>query len=446
MNKFLEFMDKYIVPVATKIGGQRHLVAIRDGFLAMLGLTMVASIATLLQALPIKSYQNFVQNTEFGNQLLALCGDINWGAFTFMALFACIAIGHSLWKSYGKEGSEGALVAAASLLILTPQTVPFTPEGAAEPFLVRALDPSFLGATGLFTAMLVALISVEIFRMLSNSTKLQVKMPDMVPPAVSKSFLVMFPAMITLTLAGLFGILLRTFGDGNYLNTFISTLVQAPLQEVTDSLGAAILIPFLTGLFWSVGLHGGQLTGAITTPLLTGLSAENMALAASGATEGYYTLAGPFFTSYVWLGGAGATIGLLISFLMIKKARERFKVITGLGIGPGCFNINEPVIFGVPIVLNPIFMIPFIIIPIILSVVAYFAVSSGLVLPSIVQSVPWTTPPVISGFLANGHWTGALLSGFNFLLSIVLYFPFVKIAISIEEKQALKAMNEANNK
>ncbi|MGL4449654.1 MAG: PTS sugar transporter subunit IIC [Sarcina sp.] len=435
MNNVIAYMEEKIMPKVSKIGNQRHLIAIRDGFLAMIALTMVASVATLINNIPIPVVQNFLKNNSFGMQISELCQNISWGAFSFMALFSCMAIAHSLWTSYGNKGLEGGLVSAATFLALSKQTILFTPEGAGTPIEVSGgLAASNFGATALFTGIIIALVTVEVLRYLTKVKWLEIKLPDMVPPAVARSFKTMLPGIVTMILIVGVGLALRTF-TGEYLPDLITKVIQAPIQSVTDSIGTAIFYPFVVCALWVLGLHGMNVTDGITLPIFTSLSAENMQLAEQGATSGYNVITGPFFSAFVWLGGAGATLGILIAILIAgKKSRERYGAITSLSLPPGIFNINEPVIFGLPVVLNPIIAIPFILVPIILSVISYLALSTGLVNPVIVQSIPWTTPPILSGFLATGSISGAILSGFNLILATIIYLPFIKLSIRMEEK------------
>lgn len=442
MEKIVAFMEKHIVPTASKIGNQRHLLAIRNGFLGMIALTMLSSICVLVQYFPFDPYKLWLANSTLGMSVNDICQNISWGAFSFMAIFSCFSIADSLWKSYDRKGVEGALVAVAIFLAISPQTVSYVANEGADAILVSGgLASSNFGATSLFTAIIVALLSVEVLNYFYKKDFLKIKLPDSVPPAVARSFEAMLPGMVTLILFISGGYILKALCGGMYLNEVITKVVQTPLQGLTDSLASAIIIPFGNSLFWSLGLHGQDIMSPITTPLLTALSAENLALASAGATSGYNIITSSFFYAFVWHGGSGATIGLMLAMIVAgKKSRERNKAITSLALGPSIFNINEPVIFGVPIVLNPMYAIPFIMAPIINSVISYFAISTGLVHPTIVLSIPWVTPAVISGFLATGHLSGALLSAFTFVLSIIIYLPFVKASLIMEEKETAKKL------
>ena len=291
---------------------------------------------------------------------------------------------------------------------------------------------SYLGTTALFTAIIVGLLATELFVKLGKVKALVIKMPDAVPPAVSRSFAKLIPGMLTVLIFAVIGLIVRTVADGAFLTDLINKYVGIPLSGVTDSLGGAIAITLFIHGLWFVGLHGSNIALPITSTLLTKLGADNAQIMATGSSEPLHTLAGPFFDAFVHMGGAGLIIGLLVAIAIAGRSR---KDMLALGTAPAIFNINEPVIFGLPIVLNPIYGIPFIIAPVVTTIVSYLSIKSGLVSPVIVASMPWTTPPIISGFLATGHISGAILALVNIIISIVIYLPFVYAAERMEAKK-----------
>jgi PTS system cellobiose-specific IIC component len=222
-------------------------------------------------------------------------------------------------------------------------------------------------------------------------------------------------------------------------NDWLSKILVSPLTNAADSIGFALIIVLLQQIFWSVGLHGSNILLGIQAPLMTKLAADNLALFQAHATTGYAVFAGNFLDAYVWLGGSGATIGLLIAIAIASKERKQLLKIAG---GPALFEINEPVIFGLPIVLNPIFIIPFILAPVVMTIVAYVATAIGLVAPC-VATMPWVMPPVIGAWIATGgHISGAILAGVNLIISIVIYFPFLIAADKIDRKNLKILKNE----
>ncbi len=433
MEKFMSFMDKYILPYATRLGAQRHLVAVRDAFIAMIPLTIIGSFATLINNMPFEALSKFLAENTFGQYIKTINGDIWWGTLAIMALLLVIGVSYNLAKSYEENSLQAAMIATAIFFFLAPQTASIIPEGGTEAVVGWGfMQIAYLGTTALFTAIIVGLLSTELFVKLGRVKALVIKMPDAVPPAVSRSFAKLIPGMLTVLIFATFGLVLRNVTDGAFLTDLINKYVGIPLSGVTDSLGGAIVITLFIHGLWFVGLHGSNIALPITSTLLTKLGADNAQIMATGSSEPLHTLAGPFFDAFVHMGGAGLIIGLLVAIAIAGRSR---KDMLALGTAPAIFNINEPVIFGLPIVLNPIYGIPFIIAPIVTTIVSYLSIKSGLVSPVIVATMPWTTPPIVSGFLATGHISGAILSIVNIIISIVIYLPFVYAAERIEAKK-----------
>ncbi|MFJ7726949.1 PTS sugar transporter subunit IIC [Neobacillus sp. NPDC097160] len=441
----MSFVDKYIMPFANKLGNNRHLLAIRDALVGMIAITMIGSLSVLLTNLGQvpgigKYYQNLMVSL-FGERWNTLGSDIWWGTLAFMTIFAVFGIAHKLAKSYGDDGFEAMLVAAASFFVLIPQVanVSITPEGgeAVSGGMWGVISWNYFNATALFTGIIVAIVATEIFVRLAKVKYLVIKLPEGVPPAVSRSFAKLIPGMTTIFVIGLFGLLLRKFiSDGAYLNDWINKVLVTPLTGAVDTMPFAILVVLLVHGFWILGLHGPNILGGITTPLMTKLGQENVNMYAQGVKDlgEYNVLAGSFLDAFVYLGGSGATLGLIIA--MFIAGRKRNKQILALGTPPGIFQINEPILFGLPIVLNPIWFIPFILGPIIMTVVAYLSISLGLVHP-VVADIPWVTPAIVGGLLATGgHISGAVLAAVNLLISVLIYLPFVIAVGRIEARKA----------
>lgn len=286
-----------------------------------------------------------------------------------------------------------------------------------------------LNSKGLFVALICGILATELFVRLSNNDKLVVKMPDGVPPAVGKAFEALFPSMITLALFALVPLVCAYMGVEDVVNSFYE-LVQKPFMGLSNNLFAAVVIPFAIQILWFFGLHGGNILAPFMETINTpAIDANINALAAGEAAP--YVINKPFMTAFVHLGGAGATIGLIIAILLIARKVKSMKTVTELSAPAAIFNINEPMIFGFPIVLNPILFIPYVFGPVILCVVAYLATTLGLV-PAATFVVPWNIPPIIGGVLATKSWTGGVLAAVNLVLSILFYLPFVKILVKQE--------------
>jgi len=388
-----KFMQKFI-EIAGIIGGQRHLLAVRDGFVAIMPLIIIGSLATLINNFPpIGSFDLVgILNHIFGEGNWQQVGNGIWnGTFAILGLLVAFSIANTLSKSYNIDGLSAGLISAAAYILL----VPITEDGG--------LTLDWLGAEGLFVAIILGLGVTELFRLLSQS-KLTIKMPEGVPEGVAKSFKALIPAIFILTLIGLFHALINVF-TGMSIFEIIFAAIQKPLQGFGDTLPAAMLYAFLHQLLWFFGLHGTNILGSVTNPIFLPLIEENASLFADGvsAFDVPNIVSQPFFDSFVQMGGSGITLALLIAiFIVVRQDRKHpYKEVAKFSAPAAIFNINEPVIFGLPIVLNPVFLIPFIFVQVILTIVAYFAISSGLV-PKPVAILPWTTPPILSGYLVKG--------------------------------------------
>ncbi|MTD37663.1 PTS lactose transporter subunit IIC [Erwinia sp. CPCC 100877] len=424
MDKFVQWMEKYFMPKASVIAAQRHLVAIRDAFVVTMPLMILGALAVLINNLPIPGFADLMDKLfpmivndapiwkSFG-------GNIWNGTFAIFSVLIAFLVAYNLVKSYGKDGIAAGTVSVASF------------------FAVGGL--SGMDATGLFIALVIALISGEIFQRLVGNEKLVIKMPDGVPPAVAKSFAALLPAMITISLFSIITSILFGFGIDNIVVSFYEA-VQKPFMGLANSYPSALLLAFITPFLWFFGLHGANMVDPLMQTInVPAIDANIKALEAGKQIP--YIVNKPFFDSFVNLGGTGATLGLLIAIFIVGRKNKPYKVITNLSLAPGLFNINEPVMFGLPIVLNPIMFIPFIITPMVLVTIAYVATATGLV-PGATFMPPWVTPPIIGGFLATKSIAGGVLAAVNLLVSVLIYLPFVKVATDQFLKQEAAQVTE----
>ncbi len=428
MKNFMAWVEKFLVPIAAKIGGNRHLSALRDGFVATIAVMMAGSFVTLINNLPPQLFGGWDYKLALNNLTGGIYGNfigqVWWGTMAMTTLFVVVSISYALAKSYGEEDIAAPIIALCSYLSMAPQFVGENWGG---------IPWSVTNNGAMMAGILVAFISTEMFIKLRKSDKLRITMPDGVPPAVGRAFEKLLPGMITLLVMGLIGGLTLKLPGGN-LSAFITATIAKPLQGAADTLGGAMLIPFLNQFLWFFGLHGSNILTGFLAPLLGPLLEQNQAIINGVAGGEMAVLAGPFLDAFVYMGGSGSTLGFVIAILLTSKSVHH-KEVAKLGLAPAAFNINEPIIFGMPLVLNPVFAIPFIFTPVILSAVAYTAIKIGLVSP-VIAAIPWTAPAGLGGFLATASFSGLLLSLFNLALSIVIYLPFVVIASNIEQKSA----------
>lgn len=442
MEKFMNWMERYIVPVASKIGAQRHLVAIRDGFASIMPLMIVGSFGLLIHNFPIQKIKDMFPAGEPLHWLDVIGLNVYGGSMFLMGLFAALSIGYALGKSYDVDGFATGLVTMASSLVLTNMFAYAAPVSFGgfdlgtvgwEP----GIFTKWLGSAGLITIIVTTLITGTLFAKIVKSGKLNIKLPDGVPPAVARSFSALLPTAVVLVLVGIVFAVLEAFGLADvYLHVYNG--IAKPLMVFSNSLPVLLLLILLQQILWFFGLHGSNILAPVINGIFFALTAENMAAIAAGNTEGIYIINSQFLDSYVNLGGSGLTAALII--VMIFKSKSALnKQIRNVAGGPAFFNINEPLIFGLPIVLNPVYIIPFILAPILSACIAYVFSKIGFVRPAIAV-VPWTCPPVISAWLATGQWQGGLVALINIVVSALIYFPFVaysdKKNLELERQEA----------
>ena len=292
------------------------------------------------------------------------------------------------------------------------------------------------GAKEAFTGMIIGVLSVELFCFFEKQDALKIKMPEQVPPGVARAFEVLVPATITLIITACIGSACYNL-TGLYLNDVIKNGIQGPLGAVGATIPGVMIIYLVIMLFWLVGIHGNNMLSAVKEALFTPLALENVEAFNKGETPKniinmyFLQMCGEF-------GGSGVTIGLVIAIMIFGK-REDNKAIATLSLVPGLFNINETVTFGIPMVLNPILGIPFVVAPLITIIIGYVLTVIGFC-PVACLTVPWTTPPIVFGFLACGaNVMGAVTQAILIVVSTVIYTPFLISYEKYQNKQAAEA-------
>ncbi|WP_323090448.1 PTS sugar transporter subunit IIC [Allobaculum sp. JKK-2023] len=437
----MDKLEKWLMPLASAIGRNKFLIAIRDGFLVSTPLLIAGSIFLLLANFPITAWVNFVENWYIGDlsfaNLLSKCSD---ATFSLMAIFAVVGIGYSMAREEGTTPIFGAAVALMSWFILMPFSfnakisslmdatgeLVNIPEGANA--VVGGLQFGWLGSKGLFVGIIVAITSVLLYAWVERKGWV-IKMPAGVPPTVVASFSALIPATIVMTVFFLINLIFVACKTTAF--EFIFTFLQTPLLGLGDTLGAMIVAYIFLHLFWFFGINGGSVVGAVFNPILQTLALENLDLYRAVGPAGYTVANGAHIISqqfqdlFATFGGCGSTLSLLIAMLLFCKSK-RVLELGKLSLVAGIFNINEPIVFGLPIVLNPIIAIPFILVPTLNIILTYVAMSMGMFPPCNGINIPWTMPVIISGFLAT-NWVGALFQAFLLILGVFIYLPFIKI-------------------
>ncbi|SKC56869.1 PTS cellobiose transporter subunit IIC [Maledivibacter halophilus] len=426
MGKINSFLEEKVMPVAGRIADQKHLQSIRDGLILAMPLLIIGSLFLIIGFLPIPGYNDFMAGV-FGEmwktRLLYPVG----ATFDIMAIFASFGIAYRLAERYEVDPLSAGAISLAAFMLVTPHKIMFAAEGAAEAVEVGGVIPvGLMGSKGLFVAMFIALISTEIYRKIVQKNII-IKMPEGVPPAVSKSFAALIPALVVITVVWILRIGLE-HTSFEHIHNVVGDLLTAPLSKLGGSLGGALVGVFLIDLLWTTGLHGSAVVGAVMNPIWLSLMDQNRMVFQADPTAALPNIVTlQFLDLWVFVGGSGATLVLAI-LLAFKSKSKQLKNLGKLSLGAGIFNINEPIVFGTPIVMNPILMIPFIFVPLVITLISYMAMKLGLVALPCGVAVPWTTPMLISGYLATGgRISGAVLQLVNFIIALALYYPFFKM-------------------
>ena len=415
-DKFNVFLEEKFMPVAAKVGSQKHVQAIRDGLILSMPLTIAGSIFLILAFLPISGYYEFMTGI-FGDGWMGKVLYPVRGTFDIMAIFGCIGVSYRLAEKNKVDCLSSVALALMTFMILTPFKVSFMNNT------VEAIPLMYTGSAGLFGAIISSIISVEIYTWFIRKN-IVIKMPENVPPAVAKSFVALIPTLALMTGTLIVRLILENTSLQN-VHELLKVILTTPLKTLVGSWWGLAIIIAVIQLFWIAGLHGSTIILGMIGPVL-GLLGDQNRLAYEAGAEIPNIIGGPFFDIFISLGGGGGTFALAFLLAFVSRSRQ-LKEIGKISVGAAFFNINEPIIFGLPIVMNPYLIIPFFITPLVTGLIGYFSVATGLLpkLPGI--SVPWTTPPLISGYLASiGSFRYVILQVILIVIGMIIYLPFFK--------------------
>lgn len=424
-SKLIEKLSIY----STKIASQKHVMAIRDAFATTIPITIVAAFFLLINNVLLNPDTGLLRSMPGVDFISAVGVQAYNGTLGILGLLVTFLIGYRLAKSYGMEGSLEAIVAVACYVSLVPNSVSvLTADGSATT--TGALTQNYTSASGMFLGIIASLLSVTLLCKLSTSTKLRINMPDSVPPAIAKSFNLLIPSFLTISIFAISEGVIKAI-SGMTVPDLVVKVLQTPLVGGFQTLPGILLYVFLATFVFIFGIHGAFVFGAISGPILLASLQENIdAINAGHAAPNIVTQ--PFLDAYVYMGGGGTMICLVIALLIFSKKDEQ-RLIAKLGGVPSLFNISEPIMFGLPIVFNPIYAVPFCLVPMVSATVAYVATSLQWV-PTTYILVPWVTPPILSGYLATaGDFRASILQIVIILIGIVIYTPFVLIANRVKE-------------
>ncbi|WP_334333102.1 PTS sugar transporter subunit IIC [Companilactobacillus sp. HBUAS59544] len=431
MNGFTKVINEKIIPPVLKFVNIKAIVALKDGILYTLPLLMVGSLFTLIANFPYKPVTDFLTKNGWMDPL----NQINGATFSIIALIAVTGVSYQYAKNEKVEPFASAVIALSSFIILTRSNIL-----SGKTLVPNVIPKDWTGGQGMISAIVVGLLVGWIYSECIKH-KLTIKLPPQVPSGVANSFAALIPAFLIISGTFLIYALIH-FVWNTTLIEGVYKIIQIPLQGVTDSIWGVIAYCTIATFFWWFGVHGGTIVTSIFYPILLANLTANQGIVESGkaltVANGAHIFTDQFTAILINMTGTGATIGLAIYMFFFAKSVQT-KELGKLAIIPSLFNINEPIIYGAPIVMNPFLFIPFVLTPTLIGLIMYGLMSTGILPLFSGVSVPWTTPPIISGFILGG-WRMALAQVFIILLSVAIYFPFIRKVdqINLEKEQSMK--------
>ncbi|AJJ24573.1 PTS cellobiose transporter subunit IIC [Yersinia enterocolitica] len=418
-SKLIDVIEQKITPMAGAIGQQKYVTSIRDGFIAALPFMIVGSFMLVFIFPPFspdttwRFASAWLQFSLEHRASLMLPFNFSMG---IMTLFISVGIAASLARHHNLDPLTSGMLSLMAFLLV------------AAPLKDGQISTAYFSGQGIFTAILVAIYSTELYAILKRHN-ITIRLPPEVPTGVARSFEILIPVLaVILTLHPL-----NLFIEaqlGMIIPEAIMSLVK-PLVAASDTLPAILISVLVCQVLWFAGIHGALIVTGIMNPFwMANLSVNQAAMAASQAIPHIYVQG--FWDHYLLIGGVGSTLPLAL--LLMRSKAVHLRTIGRMGIVPGMFNINEPILFGAPIIMNPLFFIPFVLVPMVNATLAYFALDFDLV-SRVVQMTPWTTPaPIGASWAANWTFSPVILCLICMATSAVMYFPFLKAY----EKQLLE--------
>lgn len=415
-----------------KFASLKALVALKDGFVLTMPATLIGSLFLLLANLPFEGYSDWMAGI-FGDMWNVGLNQVSTATFNILAIIVAVGIGYAYARNEKCDGISSGLLSLVAFFIVSPSSMTLSKDnvealGDKTAELSGIFNQTWTGSNGIISAIIMGLLVGWVYTACIKHD-LKIKMPDAVPQGVTNAFSALIPGLFVVTGSAILYHLCKVFG-GLSLTELIFKILQIPLQSLTDTWGGAIIIIVLMSLLFWCGIHGANVVSGVVTPLLLANTLSNQKLFDAGVTpytkaNGYHYLTPQVIDCFCKYSGVGLTVGLLVAALIFAKS-EQLRTVSKFSIVPGIFGINEPVIFGLPIVFNPIMLIPFVLTPLVAMVIMYGAISIGFIAPFGAVQVPWTTPPIISGIILGG-WKAALLQVIIGVIAVFIYMPFVKM-------------------
>lgn len=421
-------LQEPLLKVSAWVEGNTILQAVKNAFVRTIPFTVVGSFSNLIKM----QIDALIKNQGIDNAILTNISNLfGYLGNATLGIVAIIVVFSSAY-SYAielkqKEKNErlnpiiATLLALSAYFVMVPNNVNYL-DSKAE--IIEGFASSFFSYEGMFTALIVGMIAVALFARFTRS-KFTIKMPGNVPQNVFDSFFSLIPISEVLLIFGVLRIVIQSLGYVSLLQMISEVLIK-PLLTVGTGLPAIIIVILLQQILWFLGLHGFNIVWGVVSAFWLPVFLENVAKFAETQSFAGISIAPNTMTNvYAMIGGSGATFGLIIAMLIFTRKGEKEREVAKLALIPGCFGINEPVIFGLPIVLNPLMFIPWIVVPIVNAVIAYVVTSLGWVVPLVVLN-SGNEPIFISTWVLGAfHISPVILTFVLVVLDIIMYAPFV---------------------
>jgi PTS system, lactose/cellobiose family IIC component len=417
-DKFIDGLTKF----AAIMNNNKYFSVLRSSFARLLPIILIGSFGTLFNALIASPETGLAKWIPFFAKLAPAFSALTFATISFMTIPLVFLVGLYMGEANKMPKYPSAILALVSYIMVVPNTIEIVAKNG-DTLSVGGLSTSTLGAEGLIIGLIIGILSIELFSALMKINKLKIKMPDSVPPMIATSFNTLIPSFIVTLVFSIGGELFH-IATGQYINQFIYTVVQSPMENIMQTNFGIVVLVIISQLLWFVGMHGGQAISAIRNPIFVAALAANISAVSNGMTPDQPLTFG-FWRSFVAVGGAGYVLSLIIAIFIASK-REDHKAIAKMGVLPAILGISEPVVFGLPLVMNVIFIIPFVLNSAIASLIAMFAMNIGFLTPNAVD-VPFGIPVIFNAFVSYG-WQGAVIQALCIVISIFTWLPFVLIS------------------
>lgn len=432
-DTFMDKLQEVLGKVSIKLSGNIYVNAIKDGMLAYMPFAFIASIFLIIAFFPVPAFTDFVSSitgleAAIWQGKLALVNDASLGIGGLLVL---LAISKSLADKLEINGMQVTMTSVVAFMIL----VPFGSNDSGS-----FIGVTYLGAQTIFLSILISIISAKVYKFI-NDKGIKIKMPDAVPPAVAAPFESIIPSLVVITIFWILRLIIDGFGGGSALALF-NAILGMPLQAVGGSLPGVIIVKLFSQLLWFFGIHGDSIVNGVMTPIFQVLQDANKTISMAGGTP-VNIINQSFWDSFASIG----IIGSIIAIILIAKSK-RYKEMKKIAGVPYIFNVGEPTLFGIPLMMNVVYFIPFIISNVASIIISYIAFATGLVpVCTGLAQVPWTTPLIISGYLTTGSIMGSILQIVCLVVVVLIWLPFVRIADSqlVKEETQLTSQSKGES-